>query len=662
MSVAVSILLRTLKWLLIVIVVLWLLLVLAISFLSFNFMRGPIERMTKEKTGRELSIGGDLKLKWAWPIPHVVFNKVTFANPPWAKQPQMLSLESAEATFDLSEMLKRVLVIIEVRVVRPEVYLEQSADGRKNWLLDTEQKDEKARVSIGRLLLDSGHITYVDEGQKTRIEADVSTRNNADVTFDVKGVYKDLPLAAQGSGGPVLALREETHPYPLKIQATIGQTSVGAEGSITSLTTLAAVDLNISLRGRSLAQLYPLIGIALPETPRYDTTGHVVHKGDTWRYEDFAGKIGTSDVAGTLQVDLRQPRPFLHGEVKSKLLDIADLGPTIGTSSSSAGSPVRRVAREATGRVLPDEPFHTERWDSVDADVILRAGTLKASKELPLQNVETHIKMKDAVLSLDPLNFDAASGRVESVITLDGRRDPIRAKATVRAQGIQIGEILQSAELEKAGIGQIDADFELAGTGNSVARMLGNSNGKVGIIVPGGEVSAELMSMVAIDLWHIAKYKMAGDEPVKIRCGVVDFGVENGVMRSNALDFDTQLVNVLGGGTIDLNRERLDITLNPKPKQKSIASLRTPLYITGPLGSPSAGPDKTRLAARGLGAIALGIVAPLLAVAPLIETGPGEDSDCGKLVAQAKTLPKQVAQPAPKERQASQPREEAGRG
>jgi AsmA protein len=42
--------------------------------------------------------------------------------------------------------------------------------------------------------------------------------------------------------------------------------------------------------------------------------------------------------------------------------------------------------------------------------------------------------------------------------------------------------------------------------------------------------------------------------------------------------------------------------------------------------------DKGRLAARAFGAVALGLLNPFLAVLPLIDAGPGADSDCGQLV------------------------------
>jgi uncharacterized protein involved in outer membrane biogenesis len=641
------IVLRILKWVGIAVLAMWLLLVAFITFFSFNFMREPISRMVQKSTGRELSIKGDLRLKWAWPIPHVVAEKLTFGNPPWARERNMIELEAAEATFDLTEMLKHVWVIVEARVDHPVVHLQQTEDGRKNWLLDTQQKNEKAKVEIGRLIVNEGKITYFDESRKTDIAAEVQTHSaGKGVTFSAKGRFNGESLAASGTGGSVLALREETNPYPLDVEATIGNTSARAKGTVTSLTQLTAVDLEAALRGRSLAELYTVIGIALPDTPAYATSGHIVHKGDVWRYERFAGKIGASDVAGTVQVDVHGERPVLSGEVASKLLDIADLGPMLGATEKKPG---RGAARS---RVLPDAPFDTERWDSVDADVVFRAGTLKRSKDLPLHNVDTRVKMSGAVLTLDPLTFNAAGGKVSASIRLDAREEPLAAKVTARAQGIEVEQLLQTTKLEKAGIGRVDAALELTGSGNSIAAALGTANGKAGVVVPAGQVSGEIMAMVAIDLWRIAKFKLGGDEAVKIRCGVADFDVKNGVMHANALVFDTEAVNVQGAGTIDLRRERLDITLYPEPKKRSLASLRTPLYVTGPFVKPSAGPDKGRLAAKGLGAIVLGAVAPLLAVIPLVDTGPGADSNCNQLVQQAKALPGKE----PPQAQANQPR------
>jgi len=97
---------------------------------------------------------------------------------------------------------------------------------------------------------------------------------------------------------------------------------------------------------------------------------------------------------------------------------------------------------------------------------------------------------------------------------------------------------------------------------------------------------------------------------------------------------------VSGEGTINLKTEEMNITLKPMPKDGGIGSLRTPLHIKGTFGQPDVGPDMGKLAARGGGALGLGILNPLLAIIPLIQEGKGKDSPCGELIAQANTSTK----------------------
>ena len=64
-------------------------------------------------------------------------------------------------------------------------------------------------------------------------------------------------------------------------------------------------------------------------------------------------------------------------------------------------------------------------------------------------------------------------------------------------------------------------------------------------------------------------------------------------------------------------------------------SLRSPLKIAGSFAAPSAGPDKLALAGRAGLTLALGLVNPLLALAATVETGPGQDADCSRVLALA---------------------------
>ena len=306
---------RSLKWLAGVFLALIVLAVLFIAIFGWNWLRGPIERMTLDKTGRELAIGGDIEVKFGWPLPRIHAGAVTFANPAWAREKQMVAADAVEIAIDLPQLLRQNIVFPEVRLERPLVFLEQGADGRKNWLLDLNQQDEQARIRIDRLTLDDGRLGYDDAGKKTSIRAELSTSNTqpagVGVTFTAQGQYKGLPLKARGNGGPVLGLRDESTPYPLKIDLTVGRTGVKADGTITSLLKFTAIDMRLALRGESLEQLFPLLGIAFPQTRAYATDGHIMRSGTTWRYEKFSGRIGSSDIAGTFQIDTSGKRPAM---------------------------------------------------------------------------------------------------------------------------------------------------------------------------------------------------------------------------------------------------------------------------------------------------------------------------------------------------------------
>lgn len=634
--------------------------VLFIAIFGWNWLRGPIERMTTEKTGRVLAINGDLTVKFGWPLPRIHAGAVTFANPDWAREKQMVAADAVEIAIDLPQLLRRKIALPEVRLERPVIFLEQGSDGRKNWLLDLNQQDEGARIRIDRLTLDHGTLGYDDAGQQTSIRSELSTSNThpggtggtsgttgSGVAFSAQGKYKGLPLKARGSGGPVLAMRDESTPYSLKVDATVGHTRVRADGTITSLLKFSAVDMRLALSGDNLEQLFPLLGIAFPATRAYATEGHLLHSGNTWRYEKFSGRIGGSDIAGALQVDTGGKRPAMKADLASRLLDFADLGPLIGAKPGSvqaakqAAPPASQTAAPtpAQARVLPDLPFTTERWDSVDAEVTLKAKTIRRAKELPLENLVTHLSLRDSVLRLDPLDFGVAGGHLNAVISLDGRKDPIQAHAQVRAKKILIAKLFPTVELSKTSIGQVNGEFDLAGKGNSVGRMLASSSGKVALVVTGGEISKMMMEKVGLHLWEILQLKVTGDKLVKLHCGVADFGVKEGIMHVNALILDTEVTTVVATGSIDLAQEKLNLTLNQKTKNTSPVSLRPPIYVRGSFANPDVELDKARLAARGLGALALGFINPLLALIPLIEAGPGKDSDCGQLVRDARTLP-----------------------
>jgi len=614
---------RVLKWLGGAVLALGLLLALAVVF-GLNHLKGPITRGVSKATGRELVIQR-LTPTWSWVHPRFRLEGVSFANARWGKAHYLLKAEAIEASVSVLPLFIGRVVLPEVHLERAELSLEQDAEGRKNWVMkeDPEPKEE-SRFVIELLTLDHGRLAYVDGMRDIDLRSELATDEKG-VAFTVQGKYNGMPLMASGHGGPVLSLRDETTPYPLKAQVKIGVTSAALDGTITGIVGLKGIDLRIeALSGKSVSELYHIIHVAFPATSPYKTSGRLLRDGRVIRYEKFTARVGESDFAGTLELDIGGKRARMTGDITAKVLNIVDLGPLVGTDK----------AEQKTG-LLPDAPFESSRWESVDADVKIRAGEIKRPRQLPLQQLATRIRMQDKVLSLDPLEFGIASGKLAGTVRMDGNREPIRTEIRMGVTDVKLGEMFPTVKEARASVGDVSGIIELTGSGDSVAKMLGSANGKIGAFVDGGEVSRFLMELVAIDVWGIARTKLQGDEPVEIRCAIADFGVKDGVMRANALVFDTGVVNVGGDGTINLKDEQMNLTLTPAPKDKSIASLNSPLYIRGTFSEPKVSVDMNRVVAKGAGAVVIGFLEPLLAILPLLNKGDGKDSNCAALITAA---------------------------
>ena len=615
---------RALKWVGGTIAVLFVVTALFFTF-GLNLLKGTITRSVTEATGRELVIDGDLKAVWSWIHPRIRAEGVSFANAQWGKADYLLSAEAIEASISVLPLFVGRVVLPEVHLEGAELSLEQDVDGRKNWILKEEPEEQKdeSRVHVKLLTVNEGRLRWEDAWREHSFVADLST-DDTGINFSGQGTYAGMPLKAKGHTGHVLALREESTPFPLSAELKIGDTAATLEGTLTGLIGFKGIDLHFKqLSGKTMEDLYWIIGLAFPDTSPYKLSGRLIRNDGMWKFENFSGKVGESDLAGTLQVDTGGKRPFMHGDLTTKVLNFADLGPLVGTNQPREGG------------VLPEAPFHVDRWETLDADVRLKAGTIKRPEALPIENLSTRIQMKDKVLALNPLEFGIAGGKLTGPIRIDGNKEPVRGEVNMRVRGLQLAKLFPTIKQAQGSIGDLNGLVEIAGTGDSVGKLLASSHGKIGIYMDEGKISRFLMELVALDLWDAARVKMKGDQEIDIRCVIADFGVKGGVAQANAFVFDTAVVNIGGSGTINLKTEEMDLKLKPQPKDRGIGSLRTPLHIRGTFSNPDVGPDMGKLAGRAAGTIAMGILNPLLAILPLIEEGKGKDSNCGELIAQA---------------------------
>ncbi|MEO5566467.1 MAG: AsmA family protein [Luteimonas sp.] len=620
--------------------------VVLVAIWDWNWFKGPIERQVEARTGRNFDIGGDLDVDLGRTT-IIRADQLRFGNADWSGTPEMASADRVELGIRVWPLLQHHVLIPDIRLTKPQLRLEKNGKGVGNWNFLPDSKGNDWDPEFRRLWISGGRLLFLDPGTKTDIDVAVESskpgkdKPQATAPIEVKGGghWKGNRFTLHGRAESPLELRDTDSPYRIDAHAQAGATRAHARGTLLDPLRLRDFNLALALSGKNLEDLYPLIGVALPPTPPYALDGRFTRdrkgKLTTWHYQDFKGKVGDSDLAGTASVATGGARPFLRANLVSRSLDFDDLAGFIGGApdagkgeSTNPELAALAAQRAADPKLLPDTPFNLGKLRAMDADVRLKAHRIKAPK-LPLDDMDAHLLLDGGLLKLEPLNFGVAGGDIRSTIRMDARKSPIHTRADIAARGLNLGAMLPKVELAKDAIGKIGGDIKLSGNGNSIAGMLGSSDGTALVGMGRGQISNLVMELAGIDIAESLKFLVKGDRNVPIRCAFGDFGVKGGVMTANALAFDTTDTILIGEGSINLKDETLQLKLRPRPKDRSLLALRSPLIVEGTFKDPDFHPDYVRVGLRGAIALILGSVAPPAALLATLELGPGKDANCG---------------------------------
>ncbi|MEQ9728485.1 AsmA family protein [Pseudomonas sp. WHRI 8822A] len=657
-------------------------LMLFLVLFDWNLLKPTINARVSEALNRPFAIEGNLAVTWqrepdepglrAWvPWPHVSAEQLSLGNPDWAKGEHFVSLQRVEASLSPVPLLWKTVSIPRIQLTGADAALERLADGRANWTFDLGEQEQpqeqtaspwvmdigtigfdKARVSVEDRVSQASvklqveplgePIAFTEIVGKSASQSDEGAAAPQDYAFawQAKGRYKEQALSRAGRIGGLLALQDARLPFPVQADVRAGTTRVQVAGTLTDPKNLGALDLRLRLSGASLGNLYPLTGVTLPDTPAYSTDGRLVAQlqdadGPLFRYEKFNGRIGDSDIHGDLTFVARQPRPKLSGTLVSNQLRFADLAPLIGADSNAEKQQRGAPSVQPGNKVLPVEAFRTERWRDMDADVSFTGKRIVHSEQLPFTDLFTHVVLNDGKLSLEPLRFGVAGGRLDSTLRLDGSATPLRAQAQLRARNFRLRQLFPNVEVMQSSLGALNGDAALSGTGNSVATLLGTANGHLKLLINDGRVSRNLMEIAGLNVGNYLVGRLFGDNEVEINCAAANLDLKQGVMRPQLMVIDTENALIGVDGTVNFGSEQLDLTITPESKGLRIFSLRSPLYVRGTFKNPNPGVKAGPLALRGAGMLALGaLVAPAAGLVALVAPSGDQPNECEPLLQQ----------------------------
>jgi len=639
------------------------LLLVVISVFDWNRFKHPIERMASAKSGRSVRIAGKLDVHiWSW-TPSIRLHGLSLGGPPWDAVRPLATVDEVEIQLKLLPLLKGQVILLRVALINPDVYLHQDKGGHANWTFENmaptnERSSRPSKVpAIQDLVIQDGKLTLIDDVRHLAVTGTIqATEDNARSTptpFRIQGTgtINDQPLKINVAGGPLVHLDPE-HPYPFDLQIAAGDLRVVSKGRALRPFDLAQLDFQVDLSGKDLAEGFYLTQLALPNTAPFKLHAHIVRDGMRVGVTDIAGTVGESDLHGTLDIDVSRKRPFVSGDLSSNQLRMKDLAASLGGKSKSGNSldakaeltqapktasPEKAPPPDPNVRLFPDAHLQVDRVRAMDADVRFRANSI-ATTRVPFKKAAFRVKLDQGILTLDPVSFEMPQGHLAGQVKIDARSNLPAVRLDVRVKDIQLDQLKGANPAASPPlVGMMQARAVIDGTGDSVHAVMADSNGRLTLILPDGQVTSALAELTGIDVAKGLGLLLAkGRDKAPVRCGVAQFTIHDGQMNAENITLDTQDLLIRGSGNIELGSEELNINVKGEPKKIRFTRLRAPIQVRGHLAAPSFGVNAGSVATQGAIAAALGVVAtPFAAILAFVDPGLAKDQNCAAMIADA---------------------------
>jgi uncharacterized protein involved in outer membrane biogenesis len=617
-------------------------LLVAAALFSPLWLRPLAEHQASAALGRQVEIGrlrlrpGSLMLLTA--------EEVLIGNPPGFPPDEEPFLRIPRLTLQVevgTYLRRREIVIPLVELDRPVARIVSTADGRSNFVFEigADRSGGAAFPKIGAMRVSGGHARVLLAGLRTEFEVAVSARDAAGpdehaIMAEARGTYANQPMAATLQAGGLPSLGGASSAWPVQLHLENGPTRAVLKGTLQAPLDPRTATLGLLLEGPDLALLAPLTGVPLPATPPYEFGGKLDYTEGRLHFTGIAGRIGRSDVEGTLTAIRGSERPQLTAELRSRSVDLRDIAGLLGGGPGPPGTPgqtpqqqerAAQTHREtsASPRLLPDRPLNLPKLKGVDAHLTYRAERIQG-RSMPFDGLTLRMDLVDGTVALRPLSFGVGAGRIAAdVLLTPGDDTAVQAKAEVRFERLDLARLMQATGTYQ-GAGALSGTARVEGTGRSVADILGQGDGALILSMAGGDLSRLLVNLAGLRLGSALLGSLGGEARTPVECFVADLPLRRGVLSTRALLLETEDAVTEGRGVVDLRRERVEIRLSTKSKRLTVGVLPVPLLVSGTLKAPSAAPDK----ADGAG----GGVAGAIAALPTIRFGIGDDPRCDGLL------------------------------
>lgn len=580
---------RWIKRLVVLVIVLLLAAVIGLTAFVFTFnpndYKTRIEQIVQEKTGRTLTIDGQIHLAL---FPHLGLrlSRVSLSNPAgFTDQTPFVSIDRLELDVELLPLFSHKLIVNHVVLDGLDLNLIRHANGQANWqgLAGTASK----AAPLGTAKPGKPTAAGLAAGAPFALAVAGVDIHGGRVVYDDQRVGRRIVVAPVNL---VVGHLAQGRPAPLTLDFHLedSKPALGLDGHLTaqlSANLVAAryqlnhMTLKLSAKGKPVPQGAIDVLIQSSLDVNLAQTGEVLLK-------PFTVTMNGSHLTGNVEV-----RQLTHPHITFTLaLDQINADqyfpPTVSAAKgggSNAGGP---SSSSWSNKPLP-VPLAEIRRLNISGNLSIGQLTLR---KLKLSQIHLALQANQGLVKLSRMDANLYAGAFHGSATLDARRKTPEMTLKAGLDGVQIGDLLKDYAGDSYFTGKTKLQMDLHTLGDSERALVNALDGNMSLAIHNGSVQhsrlASQVQSVLSKLNELRRGTPAGPSGAETQFASL---TATGQIKNGVLDNRDLLLNAIqfaanGNGTVNLPKREINYTL--RFTQANGKGTPIPLLIRGPLHHP----------------------------------------------------------------------------
>ncbi|MCP4395478.1 MAG: AsmA family protein [Alphaproteobacteria bacterium] len=378
----------------------------------------------------------------------------------------------------------------------------------------------------------------------------------------------------------------------------------------------------MSIKARSLSKIIK----GTTGFPYTKIKANISDNSNVYKITEIQGKSGKSDIKGDISINLSGSRPFINANLTSKNLDLSEMKKAMHgdkpysplgkkRSKTSTDSAVNANSNEKNAEdvnLFSKTPFNIAVMKTVDAKIDVSITTLLSPQRLVIKDIKQNLLLRNGALAYNLQNASLGKGYINLEFTATPAHNILDTSLILKTNNVSAGTIISAMQKQKDLVrkGHTNSYIKLYSKGSSMHSLASKTKGQILIKMDEARIPNKLIKTFGGDtLTNITsllsfksdKSKKGTRSYTSLRCAVVNLSIRNGIAKSNkGIAFESDVMNAVADGIIDLGKEELDLKIAPYPQEGiriSLASIVGKLLkLQGPITKPSVKISKSGVA------------------------------------------------------------------